>query len=186
MVPGACMQQLQLLGVGSILLTSGTLSPLASFADSFVRRCCFVLPSLHLWTEYCISDHPRKQARHCPISSTISHNTSGFLTHVLFRMEVWIGVVPRGPSSTALNSSYRARDTATYKSELGNAILSFADVVPDGMLVFFASYTALTSSLAFWQSPESGSPTLWCASRQGLRFANSQQAEARSHQAFDN
>lgn len=38
MVPGACMQQLQLLGVGSILLTSGTLSPLASFADSFVRN----------------------------------------------------------------------------------------------------------------------------------------------------
>ena len=38
MVPGASMQQLQDLGVGSILLTSGTLAPMASFAHEFVRE----------------------------------------------------------------------------------------------------------------------------------------------------
>lgn len=37
--------------------------------------------------------------------------------------------------------SARTRDTAEYKSELGNTIVNFARIVPDGVLVFFPSYT---------------------------------------------
>ena len=37
MVPGVCMRELQAEGVKSIVLTSGTLSPLESFAHELVR-----------------------------------------------------------------------------------------------------------------------------------------------------
>ncbi len=41
MLPGVCMLSLEALGVSSILLTSGTLSPMESFAHELVRalRC---------------------------------------------------------------------------------------------------------------------------------------------------
>ena len=38
MVPGVCMRDLQTMGVRSIVLTSGTLSPMESFAHELVRR----------------------------------------------------------------------------------------------------------------------------------------------------
>jgi hypothetical protein len=37
MVPGVCMRALESFGVRSIVLTSGTLSPLESFAHELVR-----------------------------------------------------------------------------------------------------------------------------------------------------
>ena len=42
--------------------------------------------------------------------------------HVISSDQVWVGVVPVGPSGHALNSSYRTRNTIQYKQELGTAI----------------------------------------------------------------
>uniref|UniRef100_A0A804PSK4 Meiotic recombination protein DMC1 n=1 Tax=Zea mays TaxID=4577 RepID=A0A804PSK4_MAIZE len=55
--------------------------------------------------------------------------------HVISSDQVWVGVVPVGPSGHALNSSYRTRNTIQYKQELGTAI--------DGLLVFFPSYSMM-------------------------------------------
>jgi regulator of telomere elongation helicase 1 len=75
-------------------------------------------------------------------------------------LQVWIGTLNRGPTGRALNSSYRTRDTPEYKSELGEAIINCVRVVPDGVLVFFASYAALAACVDSWQT--GSSPTVWC------------------------
>jgi regulator of telomere elongation helicase 1 len=66
--------------------------------------------------------------------------------------QIWIGCVPVGPSGKTLNSSFRSRDTAEYKSELGNAIVNFARIVPDGVLVFFPSYTVMHACVEAWKA----------------------------------
>ena len=69
--------------------------------------------------------------------------------------------MPVGPSGGMLNSSFRSRDTPEYKLELGTAIESVARVVPDGLLVFFPSYSVMSGCLDAWQAP--GNPSVWCA-----------------------
>lgn len=80
------------------------------------------------------------------------------LLHAL--LQIWAGVMPVGPSGCSLNSSFRLRDTPEYKLELGTAIESVARVVPDGLLVFFPSYSVMSGCLDAWQAP--GNPSVWC------------------------
>ena len=54
--------------------------------------------------------------------------------HVIAPSQVWLGVLPVGPSNVRLNSSYKSRNLPEYKKDLGNAIANFARVVPDGLL----------------------------------------------------
>ena len=74
-----------------------------------------------------------------------------------FAPQVWAGVVRVGPSGKVLNSSYQYRDKPEYRSELGNAIVNFARIVPDGMLVFFPSYYLLNACMDAWRQPASDS-----------------------------
>lgn len=66
--------------------------------------------------------------------------------------QVWIGVVPVGPAGVAFNSSYNSRDTPQYKEDLGNAVVNYARVVPDGLLVFFPSYIVLKMCIEYWKN----------------------------------
>ncbi|KAJ8773449.1 hypothetical protein K2173_004279 [Erythroxylum novogranatense] len=126
--PGIAMEEFSKLGVGSIILTSGTLSPLDSFAHE-----------LNL-------DFPVQLEN----------------PHVISSNQLWAGVVPVGPSGNNLNSSYRTRDSLEYKQELGNAIVNFARIVPDGLLVFFPSYYLLEQCIGCWKSPShTNSTTIW-------------------------
>ena len=77
-------------------------------------------------------------------------------------LQIWAGVMPVGPSGGALNSSFRTRDTPEYKLELGSAIEAVARVVPDGLLVFFPSYSVMTGCLETWQASGEGL-SVWCA-----------------------
>lgn len=116
--PGLAMEEFLKLGVRSIILTSGTLSPLESLA-------------MELNLEFPIRlENP----------------------HVISPDQIWVGVVPVGPSGHALNSSYRTRETIQYKQELGNAIVNFARIVPDGLLVFFPSYSMMDKCVEFWKN----------------------------------
>nr|VDD62247.1 unnamed protein product [Brassica oleracea] len=66
-------------------------------------------------------------------------------------LNLWAGVVSTGPSGCVLNSRYRNRDVPEYKQELGNAIVNFSRVVPDGQRVFFPSYYLMDRCIAFWK-----------------------------------
>lgn len=123
--PGVIMSALQEQGVRSIVLTSGTLSPMNSFA------------------------HELK----VPFSVRLEN------PHVIRPGQVWGGVVPVGPSGKKLNSSYRFRDTEEYKTELGNVIVNFSRIIPDGLLVFFPSYGVMRACVETWKSH--GKPTIW-------------------------
>ncbi|PSR96116.1 Regulator of telomere elongation helicase [Actinidia chinensis var. chinensis] len=116
--PGLAMEEFSRLGVGSIILTSGTLSPMDSFAQEFKLEFPVRL------------ENP----------------------HVISANQIWAGVVPSGPSSYSFNSSYRSRDSVEYKLELGNAIVNFARIVPDGLLVFFPSYYLLDQCIGCWKN----------------------------------
>ncbi|KAJ3671099.1 hypothetical protein LUZ60_008525 [Juncus effusus] len=116
--PGLAMREFERLGVRSIILTSGTLSPLDSFA-------------LELNMEFPIRlENP----------------------HVIDSDQIWVGVLPTGPSSYPLNSSFRTRDSIQYKQELGNTLVNFARIVPDGLLVFFPSYYVMDQCIECWKN----------------------------------
>ncbi|XP_020105851.1 regulator of telomere elongation helicase 1 isoform X2 [Ananas comosus] len=116
--PGLAMEEFVKLGIRSIILTSGTLSPLDSFA-------------MELNLEFPVRlENP----------------------HVISSNQICVGVVPTGPSGYPFNSSYRTRDSLEYKQELGNAIVNFARIVPDGLLVFFPSYYMMDQCIECWKS----------------------------------
>ncbi|XP_035666303.1 regulator of telomere elongation helicase 1-like isoform X1 [Branchiostoma floridae] len=115
--PGHAMQDLANHGVRSIILTSGTLSPL----ESFTAEMHIDFP-VHL-------ENP----------------------HVIERHQVWLGMVTKGPDGVRLNSSYENRNSTDYINSLGNAIVNFARIVPNGLLVFFPSYPVMNKCLEVWQ-----------------------------------
>ncbi|XP_073035876.1 regulator of telomere elongation helicase 1 homolog [Primulina eburnea] len=129
--PGIAMEEFLRLGVGSIILTSGTLSPLNSFAEELKLEFPVRLENPHV----------------------ISGN------------QIWAGVAPVGPSGYSFNSCYRNRGSAEYKLELGNAIVNFARIVPDGLLVFFPSYYLMEQCINCWktngQQNLANSNTVW-------------------------
>ncbi|KAL9232065.1 hypothetical protein vseg_007211 [Gypsophila vaccaria] len=115
--PGICMEDFSKRGVGSVILTSGTLSPMDSFA-------------YELKLEFPIRlENP----------------------HVISSDQIWAGVVSQGPSGFSFNSSYRNRDVLEYKQDLGNAIVNWARIVPDGLLVFFPSYYVMEQNISCWK-----------------------------------
>ncbi|KAG6543819.1 hypothetical protein Mapa_014659 [Marchantia paleacea] len=129
--PGIAMEEFARMGVRSVILTSGTLAPLDSFAIEL----------------------------NLPFSVRLEN------PHVIDGSQIWVGVVPSGPSGRVLNSSYKTRDSPEYKQDLGNTIVNFARIVPDGLLVFFPSYHLLNSCIEAWQSLPPGasvsSSTIW-------------------------
>ncbi|KVI06000.1 hypothetical protein Ccrd_015675 [Cynara cardunculus var. scolymus] len=91
--PGVAMEEFSRRGVRSIVLTSGTLSPMDSFAEELKLAFPVRLENPHV----------------------ISSN------------QLWAGIVPVGPSGHPFNSSYRTRDSAEYKLNLGNSIGKYGD-----------------------------------------------------------
>ncbi|XP_010538012.1 PREDICTED: regulator of telomere elongation helicase 1 [Tarenaya hassleriana] len=126
--PGIAMQEMANKGVGSIILTSGTLSPMDSLAQELKL------------------DFPVRLEN----------------PHVISSNQLWAGVVRTGPSGCVLNSNYQNRDSLEYKQELGNAIVNFARIVPDGLLVFFPSYYLMDKCIACWKDTSHGNAmTIW-------------------------
>ncbi|XP_076079932.1 regulator of telomere elongation helicase 1-like isoform X1 [Mytilus galloprovincialis] len=71
--------------------------------------------------------------------------------HVIEKHQVWIGTVNKGPDGVTLNSNFETRYTPTYQSSLGNSIVNFARIVPNGLLIFFPSYPVMDKCIEFWK-----------------------------------
>ncbi len=125
--PGLAMAALTDAKIRSILLTSGTLSPLGSFAQELT----------------------------IPFEIRLEN------PHVIDPSQVFVAVVSKGPGGHALNSSYQSRNRSEYKEDLGNAIVNFARIVPDGLLVFFPSYGVLKQCTDAWRSSKGGGVSIW-------------------------
>ena len=79
--------------------------------------------------------------------------------HIIRDHQVWCGALSKGVTSKIVNGSFKNRNTSAYKSEVGNTIANMARIVPDGLLVFFASYSMLQQCVTFWQNYQDG--TIW-------------------------
>ncbi|XP_043245532.1 regulator of telomere elongation helicase 1-like [Amphibalanus amphitrite] len=72
--------------------------------------------------------------------------------HIIQSDQVWVGCISRGPDGTPLSSSYQNRTSARYLSSLGQTVANVARLVPDGLLVFFPSYSMLRACHEAWQT----------------------------------
>ncbi|KAI9276323.1 hypothetical protein BC943DRAFT_333049 [Umbelopsis sp. AD052] len=101
----------------SVLLCSGTLSPMNTFSSE-------------LQTEF-------------PIRLETNH--------VVDRSQIWAGVIPYGPDRVSLVGSFKTLDTYVYQDDIGNALLRIAQTVPNGVLCFVPSYSALNKFMSRWK-----------------------------------
>ena len=122
----------------SIVLTSGTLSPLASFAS-----------------ELGVPFPVRLEAAH--VIQIGQQLFSAVLPHAVQRCK------PRGSAGggaeewatgTGLKAVYATTQTSGYKDGLGISLCSIAESIPGGMLVFFPSYSLLDACVARWQETD--------------------------------
>ncbi|XP_046394978.1 regulator of telomere elongation helicase 1 homolog [Ischnura elegans] len=74
--------------------------------------------------------------------------------HIIKPHQVWMGVVKNGPDGFSLSSSYATRSDPKYVASLGQTIVNFSRIVPDGLLIFFPSYPLMNACRDSWQ--ESG------------------------------
>ena len=116
--PGLSMQSLSQCGVRSFLFTSGTLSPLDSFAAEFNMAFPIRLEN----------------------------------EHIISASQLLLATLTHGPASQPLLSSYTNRSNREYMLDLGNAIVNFVRMVPDGVLVFFPSYGVMDAMVACWET----------------------------------
>lgn len=61
-------------------------------------------------------------------------------------------VVGKGPGEAALRFTHSSRTDVTLCKELGQVLSNLCNVVPDGLVCFFASFKALDHFLANWTS----------------------------------
>ncbi|CAK4151876.1 unnamed protein product [Aphanomyces euteiches] len=73
-------------------------------------------------------------------------------SHVIDPSQVWVGVVGVGVTGKKLNASYESRNSPDYVLELGNTLVNITRVVPNGLLVFFPSYSILDMCISQWQA----------------------------------
>ena len=122
LTPSLSLIDLKALKVRSMLVTSGTLSPLPSYA-------------LELGL---------------PFPNRLEN------PHIISEKQVHVQIVGKGISGKQLCSNYGRRDDPEYHLELGNTLATLARLVPDGMLVFFPSYSVMHACIAGFGGPRRG------------------------------
>lgn len=60
-------------------------------------------------------------------------------------------VIGQGPDGQELISTFQSRSNPKYLASLGQALVEIARVVPDGLLIFFASYAWMDACLVNWK-----------------------------------
>ncbi|POM84582.1 Helicase C-terminal domain protein [Cryptosporidium meleagridis] len=118
----AALSSLVSAGVRSMIITSGTLSPLDTLAQQFS-------------------------------SSNVTFDVFLENDHVIdSESQLWAATLERGNSanSTHLIGSYEARNNPSYFSSLGSVVFDCVKRIPDGILLFFGSYSLMDQAVKHW------------------------------------
>lgn len=118
----AALSSLVSAGVRSMIITSGTLSPLDSLAQQFS-------------------------------SSNVSFDVFLENDHVIdSESQLWAATIEKGSSNNAtqLIGSYEARNNPSYFSALGSVVFDCVKRIPDGILLFFGSYSLMDQAVKHW------------------------------------
>ncbi|KAF2195102.1 DNA repair helicase [Zopfia rhizophila CBS 207.26] len=85
--------------------------------------------------------------------------------HVIPASNLLAVPVTQAPSGAGFDFTFEKRKSEKMVIDLGTAILSFIQHVPDGVVIFFPSYSYLDSCIATWKrlhpDPGSNLPPLW-------------------------
>lgn len=154
-------------GCKCIILTSGTLSPMDSFASELDLRFDIKLEAPHVVdvAKQVRSWHWRHAAGsgcgagtgwggclwHELDGKREAHCSAGSHPHTHSHVQVWAGVVPCGPDGTLLNGTYKNADTLAYQDSLGAAVTAACQVIPDGVLLFLPSYGLMEKLVNRWK-----------------------------------
>ncbi|KAL9654203.1 hypothetical protein ABK040_000785 [Willaertia magna] len=76
--------------------------------------------------------------------------------HVVNKDQVCIIAAQNGPTGIKLNSSFNNRSSDGYLKELGGMLCNLSRIVPDGLLVFFPSYSLMDQCTDNWKTPNAG------------------------------
>lgn len=71
--------------------------------------------------------------------------------HVVGESQVWAGIVSKGPSGYDLNCSFKASESFKFQDELGETLYQICRITPNGLLVFFPSYSMMSKLLQRWE-----------------------------------
>ena len=101
--------------------------------------------------------------------------------HVIRSDQLWAGVVSVGPGSVRMDNSFSNRNNVQHMRDLGMALVNFSRIVPDGLLVFFPSYTVLDVCLNAWQKP---GESIWQNLLKNKRIIQEPREQARCNAAM--
>ena len=145
--PAVAFSELTQGGVRCVILASGTLSPLGSFASELGTSFPIVLEARH-----CVD--MQRQVSHSPAQTVVLSR----LQTLTFEnsKQVWAGVMSRGPSpeggqGAVFNAGFKAQDSLAFQDALGSALEALAAETPHGMLAFFPSYGLLERMTRRWR-----------------------------------
>ncbi|KAK6588019.1 helicase [Cryptosporidium xiaoi] len=128
--PAAAISSLASSGVRSMIITSGTLSPLDSLSQQL--SCSNVSFDVFLENEHVIDSNKQLMA---------------------FTVEKGNGNITRlgsGFGPVQLVGSYEARNNPAYFSALGSVVIDTIRRTPDGVLLFFSSYPLMDQAIRYW------------------------------------
>ncbi|KAL3426121.1 DNA repair helicase [Phlyctema vagabunda] len=116
----------------AVILAGGTMSPMADYTS-------------HLFP-------------YLPISQITTLSCG----HVIPRSNLMAWNLGKGPGGTDFEFNFKRRGDVQMIDELGRAILNMCTIVPDGVVVFFPSYSYLETIITRWSIEQSPSqPSIW-------------------------
>jgi Fanconi anemia group J protein len=65
--------------------------------------------------------------------------------------QVWAGSISAGPDDKPILATYEHVQKLPFQDTLGSSIAAVAAIVPDGLLVFFPSYSLLDRLMERWK-----------------------------------
>ncbi|XP_023215127.1 Fanconi anemia group J protein homolog isoform X2 [Centruroides sculpturatus] len=71
--------------------------------------------------------------------------------HIVSKSQIWVGSIGCGPTGTQLKAVYNQTDTFAFQDELGRVVLNICQIVPCGVLCFFASYSMMEKLTNRWK-----------------------------------
>ena len=74
--------------------------------------------------------------------------------HIIKRSQMTIFPVSEAYSGVKLDSTYSNKDNINYYKALGDTIVDISNNVPDGILIFFQSYSVMNNSIRKWKDNE--------------------------------
>jgi len=67
------------------------------------------------------------------------------------RTQVWAGSIAAGPDKHSIVANFEQSKKPAFQDSLGKSIAAIAGVVPDGLLVFFSSYSMMDRLKERWE-----------------------------------